>query len=76
MENGYDAFAIQAWNYWKNSKRLALQVGDRTSFHNKAGKESDNLLMKAQSISVALNKQSRVYKVEQSIRLNAAIDVC
>jgi hypothetical protein len=75
-QNGRDAFVIQGWNNWKNSERLALHVGDRTSFHNKALKECEDLMRKVRSISAALNKQSHVEKVEKSIRLNAAIDIC
>lgn len=75
-QHGHDAFVIQGWNSWKNSERLALHVGDRTSFHNKALNECENLLRKSRAISTALNKQSHVEKVERSIRLNAAIDVC
>ncbi|KAJ1276189.1 hypothetical protein BS78_05G195100 [Paspalum vaginatum] len=75
-QHGHDAFVIQGWNSWKNSERLGLHVGDRTSFHNKALKECEDLLKKDQSISASMKKRSQVEKIEGSIRLNAAIDVC
>lgn len=73
-QNGHDAFVTQGWSYWKNTGRLALHVGDRTSFHNKALKASEDLLKNR--MPKALNKQTQIEKMESAIRLNTAIDVC
>ncbi|KAL9665143.1 hypothetical protein QQ045_020554 [Rhodiola kirilowii] len=65
----------QGFSSWKNTERLASHVGDVNSFHNQALKKSDDLMRQAQSIIVALHKQSDSTKNEHRIRLNVSIDV-
>ncbi|XP_024310349.1 zinc finger MYM-type protein 1 [Brachypodium distachyon] len=73
---GHDAFVIEGFVNWKKGlERFVVHLGDRDSFHNKALKNCDDLMKKAQSIPAALHKQSEMEKNEHLIRVNAAIDV-
>ncbi|CAM8886897.1 unnamed protein product [Rhodiola kirilowii] len=71
---GNDAFVINGFSCWNKTERLSAHVGDINSFHNKAVKKCDDLMTQAQSIVVALHKQSDITKAEHRIRLNASID--
>ncbi|KAL9661194.1 hypothetical protein QQ045_026016 [Rhodiola kirilowii] len=74
-EAGNDTFVTEGFSSWKNTERLASHVGDVNSFHNQALKKSDDLMRQAQSIIVALHKQSDSTKNEHRIWLNVSIDV-
>ncbi|KAL9675399.1 hypothetical protein QQ045_003601 [Rhodiola kirilowii] len=73
--SGKDAFVTEGFSSWNKSERLASHVGNVNSFHNRSVKRGDDLMRQAQSIVVALNKQSEITKKEHRIRLNASIDV-
>ncbi|KAL9691877.1 hypothetical protein QQ045_012304 [Rhodiola kirilowii] len=74
-DSGKDAFVTEGFSSWNKSERLASHVGNVNSFHNRSVKRGDDLMRQAQSIVVALNKQSEITKKEHQIRLNASIDV-
>ncbi|KAL9672479.1 hypothetical protein QQ045_028730 [Rhodiola kirilowii] len=74
-DSGKDAFVTEGFSSWNKSERLASHVENVNSFHNRSIKRGDDLMRQAQSIVVALNKQSEITKKEHRIRLNASIDV-
>ncbi|CAM9000202.1 unnamed protein product [Rhodiola kirilowii] len=74
-DSGKDAFVIEGFSSWNKPERLASHVGNINSFHNRSIKRGDDLMRQAQSIAVALTKQSKITKNEHRIRLNASIDV-
>ncbi|KAL9667281.1 hypothetical protein QQ045_001632 [Rhodiola kirilowii] len=74
-DSGKDAFVIEDFTSWNKPERLASHVGNINSFHNRSVKRCDDLMRQAQSIAVALTKQSEFTKNEHQIRLNASIDV-
>ncbi|KAL9666885.1 hypothetical protein QQ045_001229 [Rhodiola kirilowii] len=74
-DSGKDAFVIEGFSSWNKPERLASHVGNINSFHYRSIKRGDDLMRQAQSIAVALTKQSEITKNEHRIRLNASIDV-
>ncbi|KAL9669670.1 hypothetical protein QQ045_007217 [Rhodiola kirilowii] len=74
-DSGKDAFVIEGFSSWNKPERLASHVGNINSFHNRSVKRGDDLMRQAQSIAVALTKQSEITKNGHRIRLNASIDV-
>nr|VDD09417.1 unnamed protein product [Brassica oleracea] len=73
---GNDTFVVNGFDDWNKTERLRDHVGAVNSFHNRALKRADYLMIPEQSIFHAFYKQNDAVKNEYKIRLNASIDAC
>ncbi|XP_071705044.1 uncharacterized protein [Rutidosis leptorrhynchoides] len=75
QQAGSDAFLSSGFDSWGKKKRLAIHVGDITSFHHKALKKCEDLMKPKQSIVVLFHRQSERDNEEYRIQLKASLDV-